>query len=78
MPIGFLIYSGQPGAPLIATVDILPDTEIHFDTPIERLPEPLSRCGLMPGPLSRRQSIFPYPVPETLSNLFFPVTLPTR
>ena len=50
----FLVYPGLPEALLIATEDILLDIEIHFDTLIERLPEPLSRYGLMPGPLSKR------------------------
>lgn len=39
---------------LIAIEDILLDNEIHFDTLIEQLPEPLSRYGLMPGPLNKR------------------------
>ena len=78
MVIGRLAYSRRPAAPLIATEDILPDTEIHFDTLAERLPEPLSRCGLMPGPLSRIQLIFPQPVPETFLNPLYDATWPTR
>ena len=47
MVIGCLDYSGQPEAPLISTVDILLDSDMYFDILIERLPEPLSRFGLM-------------------------------
>ena len=60
------------------TVDILPDSEKHFHTPIERLPEPLSHCELMPVPLSKTQSIFPCQARETLSILFFSAIWPTR
>lgn len=68
----------RPVAPLIATVDILPDSDIHSDILIERLPEPPSRCGLMPCPLSRRQSFCPCPVPKGPSDLLFSATLTTR
>ena len=72
-----LVYPGLPETLLIATEGILLDSEIHFDTLIERLPEPLSHCGLMRGPLSKRQSFFPYLAQEKPLNLLFSTIFPT-